>query len=69
MNNYSEFMKWCANNNSKLLKFRNTYKNVNSFLNLILKEYNSRQFVNNLLNTIKPANKTVKDRSLRMTNA
>ena len=65
MNNYSEFMKWCANNNSKLLKFRHTYKNVNAFLNLILREYNSRQFVNNLTTV----DKLKKDRSLRMTSA
>ena len=63
MNNYSEFMKWCNHNNSKLLKFRHTYKNVNSFLNLILQEYNSRLFVKNL----SIASKLTKDRSLRMT--
>ena len=65
INNYSEFLKWCATNNYKLLKFRHTYKNVNSFLNLILKEYNSQQFIKNLTHV----DKMKKDRSLRMTSA
>ena len=63
MNNYSEFLKWCTNNNAQLFKFRHTYKNVNSFLNLILKEYKNQDFVNNLIRV----DKLKKDSSLRMT--
>tara|TARA_B100001093_G_scaffold433873_1_gene431050 strand:+ start:1366 stop:2400 length:1035 start_codon:yes stop_codon:yes gene_type:complete len=49
MNNYLEFLKWCDYNNSKLLKFRNTYKNIDSFLQLIITQYKSKNFIKNLI--------------------
>ena len=44
MNNYLEFLKWCDNNNTKLLKFKNTTKNLESFVELLLTEINSQNF-------------------------
>ena len=37
MNDYTDFLKWCYSNNLNLLKFKNTTKNIDSFVNLILK--------------------------------
>ena len=49
MNNSEDFIKWCLKNNGdKFLKFSNTIKNVDSFLDLILKEYSSAEFLENL---------------------
>lgn len=64
MNNYKEFMKWCYKNNRQgMLKFDNTIKNVDSFFSLIILEYNSLGFIENL----KKVDKLKKDRFLRMT--
>lgn len=48
MNNYEKFLKWCKNHNDILLNFNKTLNNVDSFLNLILTEYNSLEFAENL---------------------
>jgi hypothetical protein len=48
MNNYEKFLKWCNNHNDELLNFNKTLNNVDSFLNLILTEYNSSEFAENL---------------------
>jgi len=48
MNNYEIFLKWCSNNNIALLKFDNTFKNVGSFSNLLLKQFNSKELRENL---------------------
>ena len=38
-NNYSIFINWSKNNNTNLLRFRKTRKNINSFFELIIKEF------------------------------
>ena len=44
MNNYLEFIKWCDTNNTKLLKFKNTTKTLESFVEFLLIETNSSNF-------------------------
>jgi hypothetical protein len=44
MNNYEKFLKW----NNGQLNFHKSLNNVESFLNLILKEYNGSEFAENL---------------------
>ena len=66
MLNYKGFLYWC--NLRGKIKFINTIKNIDSFLYLILNEYNSVEFTNSIefINTIKDQKYK---RSLRMTIA
>jgi hypothetical protein len=59
INDYNGFMRWCRND----IKFANTIKHVDSFLSLILSNYYSEDFHENLI--IVGEIKT--DKSLRMT--
>uniref|UniRef100_A0A6C0AY37 Peptidase M1 membrane alanine aminopeptidase domain-containing protein n=1 Tax=viral metagenome TaxID=1070528 RepID=A0A6C0AY37_9ZZZZ len=63
MNDYLGFLYWCNENNRQLLKFDNTIKNVDSFFNHILSEYNNPEFIENLY----LVGKLKKNKSLRMT--
>ena len=49
MNNYFEFLKWCDINNTKLFRFKNTIKNLESFVEFILTEINSQNFKDMLI--------------------
>ena len=44
ISNYSKFINWSKRNNVNILKFRNTVKNIDSFGNLILEEYENMNF-------------------------
>jgi len=46
MFNYKRFLRWC--DGGEQIKFVNTIKNVDSFLSLLLKEYNSPTFLDEL---------------------
>ena len=48
INNYLDFFLWCDKNNTSLFKFKNTEKSLNSFVELILTQANSKNFKNSL---------------------
>jgi len=48
MNNYEIFLNWCSIHNNVLIKFDNTLKQVKSFSKLLLKQFNSKEFRENL---------------------
>lgn len=60
-NNYIKFINWSKTNNINILKFRNTEKNIDSFMDLILNEYLNLEN-NDVFNKIK----IKKGNSLRM---
>lgn len=64
MNNYLDFILWCDKNNTHILKFKNTEKNLKSFVELILTEANSDSFKKSLDCMSKYKGN---ERSLRMT--
>ena len=65
MNNYLEFFKWCSKHNTKLLKFKNTTKTLESFVEFLLTEINSQNF-KDMLECVQKLDKYIKN-SLRMT--
>ena len=48
--NFPNFILWCHTNNINILKFKKTQKKVMSFLNLIIKEFESPDFQDKLEN-------------------
>lgn len=78
MNNYQDFLSWCNTNNTSLLNFKKTSKNLDDFCNFIDKKYKTKNMLQNidctekLLHRVKNSTKKHKDlqhvlKNLRMT--
>lgn len=65
MNNYLYFLIWCHENNPAFIKFKDTYKNIDSFTKLIINNLDSNNF-NNDLDQVRKLNKGNNNKSLRM---
>lgn len=56
MNNYQEFLLWCNTDNSSLLQFKKTKKNIEMFCNFIIDKYKTK----NMLNSVSCSEKMLK---------
>jgi hypothetical protein len=56
MNNYQDFLLWCETNNSSLLQFKKTKKNIEMFCNFIIDKYKTK----NMLSSVSCSEKMLK---------
>jgi len=56
MNNYQDFLLWCETNNSSLLQFKKTKKNIVMFCNFIIDKYKTK----NMLSSVSCSEKMLK---------
>jgi hypothetical protein len=53
LNNYDGFLSWCETNNNSLFQFKKTLTNQERFCNFIIKNYKSREMLENVENSEK----------------
>ena len=53
MDNYQDFLLWCNINNTELLQFKNTKKNLEKYCNFIETNYKSKSIINGVECTTK----------------
>ena len=53
INNYQDFLLWCNVNNTELLQFKNTKKNLEKYCNFIETNYKSKSIINGYLKSEK----------------
>ena len=74
MDNYQDFLLWCNINNTELLQFKNTKKNLEKYCNFIETNYKSKSIINGvecttkILSMAKLASKKKKDLNYLLNN-
>jgi hypothetical protein len=56
INNYNNFLLWCNTNNTELLQFKKTTKNLEKYCNFIETNYKSKSIINGVECTTKLLN-------------